>query len=104
LVPADANGDSGANFDGQPCFAGRWFLVFRWYSAIRTGSLASTGASPDFLQIRHWPVERGAAFSDQDVQSAADVCIIGHTVAQNLFADKNPVGQTIRVSSLPVPP
>jgi len=60
-----------------------------------------TGASPDFLQIRHWPVERGAAFSDQDVQSAADVCIIGHTVAQNLFADKNPVGQTIRVSSLP---
>jgi putative ABC transport system permease protein len=60
-----------------------------------------TGASPDFLQIRHWPVERGAAFSDQDVQNAADVCIIGHTVAQNLFGAANPVGQTIRVSSLP---
>ncbi len=59
------------------------------------------GASPDFLQIRHWPVERGAAFSDQDVQNAADVCIIGHTVALNLFGDANPVGQTIRVSSLP---
>jgi putative ABC transport system permease protein len=60
-----------------------------------------TGASPDFLQIRHWPIERGAAFSDQDVQNAADVCIIGHTVAQNLFGDRNPVGNTIRVSSLP---
>jgi putative ABC transport system permease protein len=60
-----------------------------------------TGASPDFLLIRHWPVERGASFSDQDVQNAADVCIIGHTVAQNLFGAANPVGQTIRVSSLP---
>jgi putative ABC transport system permease protein len=60
-----------------------------------------TGASPDLLQIRHWPVERGAAFSDQDDQNAADVCIIGHTVAQNLFGDRNPVGNTIRVSSLP---
>ena len=60
-----------------------------------------TGASSEFLQIRHWPVERGAAFSDQDVQNAANVCIIGHTVAQNLFGSANPVGQTIRVSSLP---
>jgi putative ABC transport system permease protein len=65
-----------------------------WFTRVQ-------GASPDFLQIRHWPVERGAAFSDQDVQNAADVCIIGHTVAQNLFAEANPVGQTIRVSSLP---
>jgi putative ABC transport system permease protein len=60
-----------------------------------------TGASPDLLQIRHWPVERGAAFSDQDVQNASDVCIIGHTVASNLFGTANPVGNTIRVSSLP---
>jgi putative ABC transport system permease protein len=60
-----------------------------------------TGASSEFLQIRHWPVERGAAFSDQDVQNASNVCIIGHTVAQNLFGSANPVGQTIRVSSLP---
>jgi putative ABC transport system permease protein len=60
-----------------------------------------TGASPDLLQIRHWPVERGTAFSDQDDQNASDVCIIGHTVAQNLFGTNNPVGNTIRVSSLP---
>ena len=60
-----------------------------------------TGASPDFLQIRHWPILRGAAFGDQDVQSAADVCIIGQTVALNLFGTANPVGNTIRISSLP---
>jgi putative ABC transport system permease protein len=61
----------------------------------------ATGASPDFLLIRHWPVLRGTAFGEQDVESAADVCIIGRTVAENLFGDANPVGQTIRISSLP---
>ncbi len=60
-----------------------------------------TGASPDFLQIRHWPLQRGSSFSDQDVDMGADVCIIGRTVAQNLFGERNPVGQTIRVSSIP---
>jgi putative ABC transport system permease protein len=60
-----------------------------------------TGASPDYLLIKHWPLQRGASFSDQDVDMGADVCIIGRTVAQNLFGDRNPVGQTIRISSLP---
>ena len=61
----------------------------------------ASGVGPDFLQIRHWPVERGAAFGEHDVDTAADVCLIGHTVATNLFGDANPVGQTIRVSNLP---
>jgi putative ABC transport system permease protein len=65
-----------------------------WFTRVQ-------GASPDYLLIRHWPVSRGAAFSDQDVQNASDVAIIGQTVAQNLFGEANPVGQTIRVSSLP---
>jgi putative ABC transport system permease protein len=60
-----------------------------------------TGASPDLLQIRHWPLQRGSAFSDHDVDTEANVCLIGRTVAQNLFGDTNPVGQTIRISSLP---
>jgi putative ABC transport system permease protein len=60
-----------------------------------------TGASPDLLQIRHWPLQRGSAFSDHDVDTEANVCLIGRTVAQNLFGDSNPVGQTIRISSLP---
>ncbi|HEV3220116.1 MAG TPA: ABC transporter permease [Candidatus Acidoferrales bacterium] len=60
-----------------------------------------TGASPDLLQIRHWPLQRGSAFSDHDVDTEANVCLIGRTVAQNLFGDANPVGQTIRVSALP---
>ena len=60
-----------------------------------------TGASPELLQIRHWPLQRGASFSSHDVDTEADVCLIGQTVAQNLFGDANPVSQTIRISALP---
>ncbi len=60
-----------------------------------------TGASPDWLQIRHWPLQRGSAFSDHDVDTEANVALIGQTVAQNLFGDQNPVGETIRISSIP---
>jgi putative ABC transport system permease protein len=59
------------------------------------------GASPDLLQIRHWALQRGSAFSERDVDTEANVCLIGRTVAQNLFGDTNPIGQTIRVSALP---
>ena len=59
------------------------------------------GASPDFLQIRNWPVVAGGSFTQKDVDVAADVCVIGSTVAQQLFGDQDPVGQTMRVKNLP---
>jgi len=61
----------------------------------------ATGASADYLLIRHWPLLRGSGFSGQDVDSGNDVCIIGTTVAQQLFGDADPTNQTIRVSNLP---
>jgi putative ABC transport system permease protein len=61
----------------------------------------ATGGSEDYLLIRHWPLLRGSGFSAQDVDSGENVCIIGTTVAQNLFGDADPTNQTIRVSNLP---
>ena len=61
----------------------------------------ASGVGPDYLQIRHWPLVRGAAFGQHDVDTAADVCLIGQTVATNLFGTQDPVGKTIRVSNLP---
>jgi putative ABC transport system permease protein len=61
----------------------------------------ATGASADYLQIRHWPLLRGSGFSGQDVDNGENVCIIGTTVAQNLFGDEDPTNQTIRISNLP---
>ena len=60
------------------------------------------GISPDYMEIRRYEVEDGDMFSDQDVQTAATVCVIGKTVVDNLFpGGENPVGKVIRFQKLP---
>jgi putative ABC transport system permease protein len=61
----------------------------------------ANGTSADITQIRHWPVVQGSMFSERDVNMAANVCVLGNTVAQQLFGDSDPVGQMIRVQNLP---
>ncbi len=60
------------------------------------------GVSPSYFEIRVWPTVAGAAFGNAEIERAADVCVIGQTVAENLFPDGDPVGQTIRVKNLPM--
>ncbi len=60
------------------------------------------GESVDYLKIRQWDVMEGTMFSDSDVRSAAKVCILGKTTADNLFPEGNPVDQTIRIKNVPV--
>jgi putative ABC transport system permease protein len=59
------------------------------------------GAAPEFTQIRNWPLVQGSAFSEQDVNSAANVCDIGHTIVTEIFGDEDPVGKIIRIKNLP---
>jgi putative ABC transport system permease protein len=59
------------------------------------------GESPDYVQIRSWPVAEGAMFTDQDVRSMAKVAVIGKTVADELFPNENPLGQTLRIRDIP---
>ncbi|HEX3857219.1 MAG TPA: ABC transporter permease, partial [Verrucomicrobiae bacterium] len=59
------------------------------------------GESPDYPQIRNWTIGSGAMFGDQDVRSLAKSAVIGQTVADELFPNQNPVGQTVRIRNLP---
>ncbi|HLG14574.1 MAG TPA: ABC transporter permease [Blastocatellia bacterium] len=59
------------------------------------------GVNEKFPIIRAWPVASGEFFTEGDVRNAARVCVIGKTVADNLFAGVDPVGQTLRVRNLP---
>jgi putative ABC transport system permease protein len=65
-----------------------------WFTRVQ-------GAAPELLQVRNWPVVAGSTFAQRDVDVAANVCLVGNTVAQQLFGDQDPVGQTIRVKNLP---
>jgi putative ABC transport system permease protein len=53
------------------------------------------------LLIRDWPVVRGRALTQADVDSAAKVCLLGQTVVENLFGEMDPVGQVVRIKKFP---
>ncbi|CAK7036077.1 MAG: Macrolide export ATP-binding/permease protein MacB [Parabacteroides sp.] len=60
------------------------------------------GVSPDYLDIRRYKVQDGEMFDEQEIQTAAKVCVVGKTVVDNLFTNgENPVGKVIRFQKLP---
>lgn len=60
------------------------------------------GVNQDYLEIRKLEVEEGEMFDDDDIKAGAKVCIIGKTVADNLFPDgTDPIGHVIRFNSIP---
>ena len=65
-----------------------------WRSTVR-------GVSPEYLAVKEWPIVLGEPFSEEDVRSVRNVCIIGQTVQARIFGYENPVGRMIRVKNLP---
>jgi putative ABC transport system permease protein len=79
------------NVDGsvQVIYANQnWFTRFR-------------GVSPEYFDIKRWLVAEGAVFNQDDVDSAADVCVIGRTVRDLLFGAQDPIGKVLRVKDVP---
>ena len=61
-----------------------------------------SGVGLDYLKIRQLDVENEEMFTEADIQSSAKVCIIGKTIADNLFPDgSDPVGKVIRFNKIP---
>jgi putative ABC transport system permease protein len=65
-----------------------------WHTSYR-------GVSPEYFDIKRWVIDQGAAFSQDDVDRATDVCVLGRSVRQQLFGVEDPVGKVIRVNGLP---
>jgi putative ABC transport system permease protein len=70
------------------------FANKNWYTSLRV-------ISPDYLFVRKVAVERGSFFGQEEIDRSENVCVLGRTVANILFANVDPIGQTIRVSSEP---
>jgi len=60
-----------------------------------------TGTEPQYFEVRNWPFVRGTSFSEDDVTQAATVAVLGDTVRRYLFGSRNPIGETIRIGTLP---
>src|SRR5246500_2291170 len=65
-----------------------------WFTSYR-------GVSPEYFDIKRWYIDQGAAFSQDDTDRAADVCVLGRTVRDTLFGVEDPIGKVIRVKDLP---
>ena len=59
------------------------------------------GTTPAFEDVRDWHVVAGAYFTDDDVEAATKVALLGQTIAGNLFGADDPVGQVIRIAHIP---
>jgi putative ABC transport system permease protein len=88
-VPEIKSVSPGVGWAGQVVYEGQ-----NWFTQIR-------GVSPEYLSIREWPVVDGSSFTQRDVDTAANVCLLGQTVVENLFSDEEPVGKIVRVGSIP---
>ncbi len=64
-------------------------------------STSTQGTTPEYFIVREWPVVEGRALSADDVRRSAKVAVIGKTVADNLFVDQTPIGETIRIKRVP---
>ena len=61
-----------------------------------------SGVSMDYLSIRQLSVEQGEMFTEEDIRTAAKVCVIGKTIVDNLFPDgSDPIGKVIRCNQIP---
>jgi len=66
----------------------------------RNWSSTITGSTNGFIATRDWPVNRGRMFSPGETRAGEAVCLLGSTVARELFGAENPLGSTIRLKKL----
>lgn len=60
------------------------------------------GVNEDYLTIQQRKVADGEFFTEQDIKTAAKVCVLGQTVVDNLFPDgSSPIGRVVRFNSIP---
>ncbi len=59
------------------------------------------GTTPEYQMVRNFYPITGEFFDDEQVRSSARVAVLGQTVVANLFAGRNPVGETIRIANVP---
>ncbi|MBI4494516.1 MAG: ABC transporter permease [Chloroflexi bacterium] len=65
----------------------------------RNWSTRFTGVTPAYADVRNTRVAAGEFFTQQQLDARAAVAVLGATVAQNLFMDSDPIGQTVRINS-----
>ncbi len=59
------------------------------------------GTTPEFLDVRQWPLTAGEMFTEQDVRNASKVCLVGQRLVRELFAGEDPINKEVRLNNIP---
>ena len=100
LTPQDAEAiekECSAVQVAAPCVWARVQLV---YENHNWAPLYVYGTTPDFLNVRQWPLASGETFTDQDVRNSSRVCLLGQRLARELFQGENPLSKEIRINNI----
>ncbi|MBQ7529501.1 ABC transporter permease [bacterium] len=65
-------------------------------------STSVAGCSEDYQSIKNWDLADGRFITEEDVRGRLKVCVLGDTVAKELFPGGDPVGESIRINKTPV--
>ena len=65
-------------------------------------STSVMGSTPEYLEVRDWPLAAGRSFEAAEMAGSGKVVVIGQTVARELFGDADPIDQMIRVRKVPL--
>jgi putative ABC transport system permease protein len=77
--------------------------VLQAISEYKNWSTVVLGTTPEFIDVRNWPVAEGNFFTQSDMNSAANVAVLGKTAVQNLFEPgEEVVGSQIRIRNVPL--
>jgi putative ABC transport system permease protein len=77
-------------------------LAAQVQSDDRNWSTSVNGVSPEYFDIRDWPMAAGARFTTSDLDTGRKVVVLGQTVVDHLFEfGTAPVGQTVRIKGVP---
>lgn len=58
------------------------------------------GSSMTYFPIRNYIIEKGRSFAEDEVDRMARVAVIGPTTAENLFGEKSPVGEKVKIKGI----
>ena len=59
------------------------------------------GTTPKYLYVKNYEIDLGRGFTFEDVKNSAKVCVIGSTIATELFGDVSPINKVIRIGNVP---
>ncbi|MBK5281291.1 MAG: ABC transporter permease [Nitrospiraceae bacterium] len=77
--------------------------VLQVISENKNWSTVVLGTTPEFIDVRNWPIAQGNFFTQSDMNSSAKVVVLGKTVVQNLFEPGEEVlGAQVRIRNVPL--